>query len=446
MRKAFISILGTNDYLECFHSYGGIVTEKPVKYCQEDMIKIFCKDFDEESEIRVFLTKDAENINWLDNGHIDRATNQPIQNRGLKTRLEELKLKSPIIVRSIKEGFTEEEIWEIFQVIFNSLREDEEVIVDITHSFRSLPMLMIVLLNYAKQVKNIKVSGIYYAAFETLGSIKEVSKKPVEERIVPILNLTLFSELQSWTNATYDFINNANIEGLNKLLKASIRNSNTVSVQEKFFPTNVTRSLNNFINNIALCRGKALIEFDYETLKNNIDKLKTSELPTAFNNLIEIVKNKISLFNKDPKKLMLAIADWCLKHNLYQQASTLLQEFTITIILLEMNLNYTDEKNRVLCSQVFRIQSQNIPEQEWIEPASVNKQLVKDIMNLELLQNISPLFNSLTALRNDVNHSGFLNNARSSDSIRDRLKTIVDEYKNIFNYYYAPKPLESPQQ
>jgi hypothetical protein len=252
--------------------------------------------------------------------------------------------------------------------------------------------------------------------------------------------------LQSWTNATYDFINNANIEGLNKLLKASIRNSNTVSVQEKFFPTNVTRSLNNFINNIALCRGKALIEFDYETLKNNIDKLKTSELPTAFNNLIEIVKNKISLFNKDPKKLMLAIADWCLKHNLYQQASTLLQEFTITIILLEMNLNYTDEKNRVLCSQVFRIQSQNIPEQEWIEPASVNKQLVKDIMNLELLQNISPLFNSLTALRNDVNHSGFLNNARSSDSIRDRLKTIVDEYKNIFNYYYAPKPLESPQQ
>lgn len=432
MKKAFVSVLGTNNYLECRHSYKNIVTEFPVKYCQEDMIKLFCKDFDEESEIRILLTDDAEKKNWLDNGHLGIDKN-PIQNKGLKKRLEELSLSASIKPISIKEGFSETEIWDIFQVIFDSFREGEEVVVDVTHSFRSLPMLMITLLNYAKQIKRIKISGIYYAAFESLGPIFEVNKIPPGERITPILNLTSFVDLQDWTNATYDFINNASVDNMNKLVKLSIKNSQIADPRQKYFPAKVIDKLNELIDNIALCRGNELINFDYQSLKNDINQLKIRELPKAFNFLIDEITKKISDFENDIEKLTIAVVDWCLKHNFIQQAITLLQEFTITFILSKNNLNVSDKLNRELVSQSFNILSLKLPEERWKAPASENNQLVYQLINSDIVKKLFSLFNSLTALRNDVNHGGFLSDSRSNQSIKSRLKEIFNLYKEQFS-------------
>jgi len=286
MSRAFISILGTNNYLECRHTYNNSVTETPVKYCQEDLVKIFCKDFDKDDEIRIFLTKDAEQKNWFNDGHTDRDNN-PVPNIGLKERLE--KIINPEIIKPIpiKEGYNEEEIWEIFQTIFDSIKDEEEIIVDITHSFRSLPMLLITLLNFAKQVKRIKVTGIYYAAFESLGTMSEIAKIQPEDRIVPILNLTSFSQLQDWTNATYDFINYGNVKRFRTLINASKDLNNNYNVIEKFFPTRVVDKLNELVENIALCRGKELLSFNYDELKSNIIALKEIKIPKPFYYLIE---------------------------------------------------------------------------------------------------------------------------------------------------------------
>lgn len=428
MKKAFISILGTNDYLECRHSYGEIVTDTPVKYCQEDIIKLFCKDFDEESEIRIFLTEDAEKKNWLDDGHIDRKTNQPIPNKGLKTRLDELNLPAKIKPISIKEGYSENEIWTIFQIIYDSFRE-EEVIVDITHSFRSLPMLMITLLNFAKQIKKIKVAGIYYAAFESLGPINVVEKIPAQERVAPILDLTSFSELQAWTNATFDFVNNANTSRMKELVKISVNRSSITKPSEIFFPTRVIEKLDSLINCIALCRGKELINFNFQGLKKDITALKDRDLPKAFIYLVDEIEKKISKFQNNPNSLTLNLVDWCLTHNLYQQAVTLLQEFTISIILSENQLELEKEIHRNLIAQAFRIYSQNIPQNEWKWPASDNIDLMQKLLKCKALTELSSNYNSLTDLRNDVNHAGFLSSARSVSSIKNRLAGIFDNYK-----------------
>lgn len=419
--NSLISVLGTNDYLECRHSFGNITTDEPVKYCQEDIVKFFCRDFDDNSEIRIFLTEDAEKKNWLNNGHIDR-NNKPIPNIGLKQRLE--KLVKPEIIKpiKIKEGYNEKEIWEIFQVMFESFKEEEKVIVDITHSFRSLPMLMITLLNFAKQVKKIKVRGIYYAAFETLGSINEVRNLKPKERIAPILDLTSFSNLQDWTNATYDFIYNANVQGM-KSLVYSLEKSNIIVLSK------VIESLNKLIDNIALCRGKELLEFNYSELIKNIDSLKEKKLPEVFNYLIDEIKLKIQSFDNDPKKLTISIADWCVQHNLFQQAITMLQEFSITVVLQENNLDYSDLRNREIATQSFRIASKDITQENWKKPAADNVEIVNLLLKNELFKKITSVYNSLTEIRNDVNHSGFLKDNRIVTSIKRHLNNILDSYK-----------------
>jgi CRISPR-associated Csx2 family protein len=432
MKKAFISILGNNNYLECRHSYAGVTTDIPVKYCQEDMLKIFCQDFDDNSEIRIFLTEDARKKNWLDNGHKNKDNNI-ILNRGLKNRLEDLKIPSLIKEIPIKEGFDEKEIWEIFNIIFESFREGEEVIVDVTHSFRSLPLLMITLLNYAKQVKKIRVLGIYYAAFESVGSIEQIKNIPVEERIVPILNLTSFSELQDWTNATYDFVNNANVNKMKVLVRSVAAKSNIENPVIRFFPARTIEKLEELVNDIALCRGDELIKFDYTTLRSEFKQLRSDEISKPFNHLTEIIHSKIALFQQKPENLVITLAEWCLTHNLIQQAITLIQEFTITLILEKNNLKRAAEQYRNLVSQTFRIYSQKISEPEWKTPASDNKDLVYKFLNDDLIQKLSPSFSSLTELRNDVNHAGFLVTARSSKSIKDRLKNILEDYKKYLS-------------
>lgn len=435
MSKSFISILGTNDYLECRHSFKDKISEKPVKYAQEDLIKFFCSDFDENDEIRIFLTKDAKEKNWEDNGHKNNDVSFT-PNKGLKTRLNDLRLKCKIIPIDINEGYNEGEIWEIFQTIYNTFQEEEEVIVDVTHSFRSLPMLMIPLLNFAKQVKGIKVGGIYYAAFESLGKIDNIKKLQPQDRITPVLNLTAFSDLQDWTNATYDFIHNANVKNMFQLVKYSV-NNNSINSQEKYFLSNVIKNLDSLANNIAMCRGNELLKYDYSRLKKDINSLKdNNNLPPAFIYLIDEIENKIRSFSTDPLQLTLSVVDWCITHSLFQQAITLLQEFSITVVLIQEQLDISDQTNRELVAQSFKIFSQGIQEENWREPAATNKELVYKFLESDLIKNLTSSFSSLNDLRNDVNHAGFLINSRNVSSIKDRLNNVIESYKKFLMKNY----------
>lgn len=56
------------------------------------------------------------------------------------------------VVRGIPEGRNEQEMWEIFQKVYGQMHEGDELYIDLTHAFRYLPMLVLVLSNYAKLI------------------------------------------------------------------------------------------------------------------------------------------------------------------------------------------------------------------------------------------------------------------------------------------------------
>jgi CRISPR-associated Csx2 family protein len=423
MSKSFISILGTNDYLECYHSFNGKKSDVPVKYVQEDMVKFFCQDFDDNDEIRIFLTDLARKTNWENDGF-----GKP--NEGLKNRLAKLNLKSKIYDFSIPVGNNEEEIWEIFEIILNKFRNDENVIVDITHSFRFLPMLLTTLLNYAKYQKNIFVKGIYYAAFESLGSYNVAKDIPIEERIVPIFDLTSLSKLQDWTVASFDFIHNANVSTLRNLFNKEWSNN-----QNNYLPKKVVSDLDKLILNIATCRGKELIDTNFEEMKNNILALKSfTTLPKPLFYLIDELHKKIKNFNNNLLELSIAIAEWCFEHNYFQQLVTLLQEFTITLVLNKCNLDISDRELRTIASQAFKITAENISEENWLEPAKKYPDITKELINTEILNKLKDVFQTLLEIRNDINHGGFLKNARNVDRLKSRIQRTIDDYKDVLKF------------
>ena len=166
-RKVFISFLGNGFYepTKYVENTTDEVKVESLRFIQEATINAYCKDYNNNDIIYIFTTKGAL-LNWNDGEHKNFRTNSNEWYEGLGSRLKGLKLDCSFENIMIPEGQSTDEIWEIFRIVYEKLQEKDELIFDITHGFRSLPMLNMVLINYAKLLKNITVKGIYYGAFD----------------------------------------------------------------------------------------------------------------------------------------------------------------------------------------------------------------------------------------------------------------------------------------
>lgn len=66
--------------------------------------------------------------------------------------------KIEFCVVDICEGLNTEDQWRNFNIIYDTISENEAVTVDITHGFRTIPMQLFSILNYARTLKNIAVA------------------------------------------------------------------------------------------------------------------------------------------------------------------------------------------------------------------------------------------------------------------------------------------------
>ena len=153
-RKVFLSFLGTGNYEKCIYTFEK-QKSKNVKFVQNAIVEI-CKDkFDKKF---VLCTPSARNT------HYNSLVNE---------------IGYSFEAVNISEDMSEKGIWEIFQQIYDVLDENDEIIFDITHSFRFMPMLGITLLQMAKFLKNIKVKKVFYGAYEPIKFKNGITEFPL---------------------------------------------------------------------------------------------------------------------------------------------------------------------------------------------------------------------------------------------------------------------------
>ena len=363
-------------------------------------------------------------------------TDQPIKQEGLQARLAALSLKVPIKNVMIPEGKSEREIWEIFQIIFDNLDRGDEVVFDITHSFRSIPMLVMVVLNYAKVVKSVSLKGIYYGAFEVLGTPAEVEKMPLAERLAPIFDMTPFDSLMDWSVAIDRFLGAGDAslvaglakEGVKPLLAASEGSDVKANQIRK-----VANAMEGFSRSVATCRGK-FIAVNAAKLRNLIESCDASRLIPAFQPLLHMVAKKMEIFNGDELKNGLAAAKWCLEHNLIQQGFTILREALISFIVSDAGCNPDEEKNRETVSYAVKLldnSSSGLNDGQDLGPNTddINGVTLK---YLELLRNnptlmklVKRYYSRISQYRNDINHAGFKHNVIKAEYFGRELESII---------------------
>lgn len=429
MATKFFSFLGTGKYVKCNYALDGIKIDA-ICYVQEALIDIFLKKGIKIDGIYIFKTKEATTANWISNAKYPNES-------GLFGVLKKYEgIVNTIEAVDIPSGEIEEELWDIFDKVLGKINYKDEIIFDITHSFRSLPVLALIILNYAKFVKKCEIKGMYYGAVEALGvPANEIEKKlKLEDRNAPIFNLTPFVNLLDWTVGIDRFIEDGDSRYINKLIEYGKGELLKKGMKDdKNILEKVGKSIQNYTNNVAVCRGK-LVSSDGIELKEKIDfafNISEKSYIKPMTPLIENIKNYFDNFTDDEDKNMIQVVKWCRDHNMIQQGLTILEEGIITYFCNRLGVDKCDRKIRDAIGQAFYIKRNNLSPDEWKDEARLHKDIVNKILEREDSDKLAKIIYNIQGVRNDINHAGWRNNSMPYDTFAKKLNSFIDDVEKI---------------
>lgn len=381
-RKVFLSFLGLGHPETGYKESSYIDKDKDkivknVKYVQNAIVEIEEGKFDEKY---IFCTREV----------LEKRFNELEEEKGYKYRSIE-----------IEKGKDEEEIWSIFQKIYDVLEEYDEVTFDVTHSYRFLPMLGLLLLQHAKFLKNIKVKKLCYGAFEMKYTTKD---DDTEIEVSPIMDFTSFSKLQDWSLSGYSFVKTGMAEHFSDLAKKEFKSKSKDVDIDKNNLRNISKKLEEVALDIYTNRGINIVEGNkVAVIKEEMREVKKDLYP-PFTLVIDKIEKDISNFKiKNVYNVFYAV-DWCIEKKLFQQGITMLQEGLITFLLDKVNIDYRNKENREEFSKFIGLE--NIKEYEG-DIQKMNN-IVSELGKKQIeFQKLKSLYCNIKNIRNDINHGGF---------------------------------------
>jgi CRISPR-associated DxTHG motif protein len=304
-----------------------------------------------------------------------------------------------IVEVDIPDGKSEAELWRIFEKISDAVCEGDQIAFDITHSFRSLPVIALLTIAYLKQIKQVKVRYILYGAFDAK-----------DEQGTPVFDLTPFANLLDWLAAAKIFTATGDSSELGQLIQEIQDDAHR---NREAYGENLPRALKNF--------GAALAEVSDDLLLARVPNL-----PKSVSNLIEkqkrasaevsqwapplrLLLDKIAAayapFQDDSLPTQAKLIRWYLNHNHIVQAMTLAREWVVSYYAQQKSLSRDDAEDEL---------NQRANNQE----------------NDELVQ----LWSSIRNIRNDLAHCGFSRaegQVLSATSIRQNAEEVVKQVERL---------------
>lgn len=432
-RKVFMSVLGANFYDAC--TYVGKNSKMKTRFVQKAVLEdIGAKDWTGEDCAYIMLTNKAREDNWV--GTNETRYNNKTQCDEHYERLEKVlgdtRLPCQVQDVSIPDGKNEDEMWQAFDTMFGLLQDGDELYFDLTHGYRYLPMLLLVLGNYAKFLKNVKVKYASYGNYEARYSADG-------EMFAPIMDLLPIVRLQDWAFAAGQFLRSGDADEICDLgsgqcieIKRRIKRSDAnVDGLNSY-----VRSLKTMADDLAFCRGLDVIKGDaIKSMRTSQERIKEETIP-AFTPLISKITDSFISF--EGKKCLLNsyyAAKWCLDKGLYQQAVTFLREGLVSYLCDKYEICMTDKKLRKLIDDIFEAQNPNNDKTISIsdEDLVMYNRISSDAIFLDKEAVVD--FCHLKDVRNDINHSGMNDSHRPVKTLKSNIELAVRKIGALFDSY-----------
>jgi CRISPR-associated DxTHG motif protein len=440
MSRVYLSFLGTNNYLPCTYYSTEQVRVADVRFVQSATVQMNCIDWNENDRILIFTTEEAHRKNWLDNGHRNPKTGDPVECAGLARVLEGLGLRAPVRSVPIPEGKDLKEIWAIFQVLFDQLNDCDRAVFDLTHAFRSIPVLAMVVLNYAKVMKNLAIDKICYGAFEVLGSIDDARRLAPENRLVPILDLTAFDALLDWTLAIDRFLGAGDAspaltcaeKAVLPILKETKGMDREAAIMRK-----AAAQLETFTKVLATCRGPEISDAAAR-LNQQLSQCEKSNLIPPLKPLFKRIRETLGKFDGNRVRDGLQAARWCLEHNLIQQGYTILQEIVVTHLAVKAGVDHEKREYREMAGRAAAMTRKMIDPGTLTDNVQERAEVIGRYMEIFRAQpSLVGIFSELSDARNNLNHAGFARSSRSYDFPK-KLALLIGRVEELVNSSAEP--------
>ncbi|MBZ4663986.1 MAG: CRISPR-associated protein family [Caloramator sp.] len=443
MARKFLSFLGTGEYTECTYKCPKGAEVKS-RFIQTALVEDLCREWTEDDEVIIFLTNASRNKNWEDSERFvevsrdEKSPEEIIIRRnkktfiGLKNELQNKNYKVKIVDKSIPEGKNVDEIWEIFNVMMDCINDDDEVIFDITHSFRSIPMLALVVLNYAKVMKDINMLGIYYGAFEARD----------KDGVAPVFELKEFDRLLEWSYAINSFVKFGDSRQILDFVNREKK------YDEKYREVyNFAKKLNTFTDAINTCKGIVLdnpqksVYAAYKDMIESLNTIREKQIYPTISELLKLVEKKSKIFDcNDNLSTGMAFVEWCIQNNLIQQGYTALDETIKTFICVLNDLDDSDKDIREeIAAKAMAVYKYKDDESKWIVKEEY-KEKVREILK-NTPKEIFKVADAISVSRNDINHFGFTDPDKRKDvsKLKSELGLKYNELKEVYDEYLNNK-------
>src|SRR5690606_34912205 len=138
--------------------------------------------------------------------------------------------------------------WELFEIILNEIDEGDEIIFDITHSFRSFPIMALIILNYARILKKASLKKLLYGCWE----MNDRGTPPT----APIIDMTEMIPLLDWAYGVESYLKTGNasvIESLTNNKNGSVKIG--VTQEEEDALKELTKQSHEFHQMMQTCRA-----------------------------------------------------------------------------------------------------------------------------------------------------------------------------------------------
>jgi len=306
-------------------------------------------------------------------------------------------------------GVNINDIKSIFKRIMSlKFEKYDNVYIDITHGFRSLPFMISYFIGYIKlKYSKIKIKDIFYGMLEVVK----------EYKCAPVVSLKSVFEFDEWRSASEIFVKTGHASNLVKLLKE--KSSDEFQDSDKF------KKIKELFTKFNYNYGMGYFNSTASVADNLYSEFKCCDgsLPDEFLYLIDVYKNFITKFKDRSIKSQFNLARDYNERGLYSKAFLLLSEAIISC----------------LCESVYgkeRYKDKNLRDAITTSIKEGNFRMFKSEKSKKLIK----VYNKLRNKRNNIAHCGMTGGMAEKNPYN-----LFNEYLNEINEVLRKKNKNNEQ-
>ena len=338
----------------------------------------------------------------------------------------------------IPDGKDKDELWKIFDELKEHLKPGDRVVLDITHAFRSLPVLTLLALTYLRVATGIVLERILYGAFEARDEACEA----------PVFDLTPFVSLLQWSAAVSLFRQTGECGPFADLLEEKLKNP--------------ARSLRKLSDALSLIRTKDIAPCARK-VRSDLNKAKKVKEFALLVPLLEDEIGRLAELNADEPSAQLDLADWYFQKGKLVHTWLLAREAVVSHVAKcsgwDVRKSVDRERAENALNDLRRGRQRAVDPVEDRERAenALNEDAAKEKGDVpasggsfalqELPEGLVKAWSTLAGLRNDIAHCGFRDDAAKVRALKRNILELLENLRSeLAPQGQAPRGPESEEE